>query len=256
MKRYRAFTLAEIIITISIIGALAILTIAIANNSVPNKEMVMLKKAYFLTSRAVNELINDEDFYPETSDDNSQGFAHTMIGPQGTKTREEEAKYHGQTYSGNQKFCGLVATKLNLTGDETINERCAKRISLDEGGNFTTTDGVVWSMPSDPDGSFQKNNNTETIYIDVNGIDNGKNCGDSITDSGINACKEPNDAHDRFAIKISSDGAITVPSEIAREYLRTQKTNKSFIEIKNELEKKHKAKEEQENENENPNPEN
>ena len=237
--KHKAFTLGEVLVTMAVVGVLVAITMPMFSNIVPNKEMVMFKKAYYLTSRAVNELINDEDLYPDAERDiNGQevvGFQHTSL--RATNTSETEATYRGRTYGGegtefpgNQKFCGLFAAKLSIANFNN----CTQRVSLNDGGNFTTTDGIIWSMPVS---DFSAG--PESIFVDVTG--SGRNCGD-IEDVNNDTCgaNKQNIPPDRFEIRVSRDGQITVPNEIAREYLSSPKTNKTFSCIVKEINQKNK----------------
>ena len=219
----RAFTMAELLVTMSIIGVIAAITIPIIRGINPNNEMVMFKKTYFIASRTINELINDEDYYPEADTNVGSGFSHVDLRDVGLP----QATYNGRQYSGASKFCGLFASKLNISGDFDPNVNCNGRRSLDAGGNFETTDGVRWSMPF---GTFA--GGSELILVDVNG-NKQNNCGEA-PDFGGNVCAagvEP----DRFAIRVFRDGRIEVPSAVARRYLTSQNTNKKYSEILEEL---------------------
>ncbi len=230
MKKYRAFTLAEVLIVLAIIAVLAVLVTPMLMNTVPNKEMVMFKKAYATTDRIVNELIHDEDFYPEDPNERLIGFQHTQIGPgmNGTGAREQEASYHGEIVAGDSKFCKLFASKLKLQGER----RCRiGRYSLAAGGTFTTTDGIIWSMPF---GDFSDNGFTEQIAVDVNG-NNPPNCGERFANNQtISKQCEEGEAPDQFTINVARDGRITV-NGIARGYVLSQKTNRRYKEVLDDL---------------------
>ena len=218
----RAFTMAELLVTMSIIGVIAAITIPIIRGINPNNEMMMFKKTYFTASRTINELINDEDYYPEADTPARSGFSHVLLAGEGLP----EATYNGRQYSGASKFCGLFASKLNISGDFNPDVNCNARRNLDAGGNFETTDGVRWSMPV---GNF---GGSELILVDVNG-NKPNNCGEAPVFGG-NVCAG-GVAPDRFAIRVFRDGRMEVPSEVARRYLTSQNTNKTYSEILEEL---------------------
>ena len=215
--KYRAFTLAETLVTLGLIGVIAAICFPIFKDMQPNNEMVMFKKAYYLAARTVNELINDEDFYPDAATVAGSGFSHVFI----VDVASEEAKYKGVEAEGDGKFCILTALRFNLK--EGYN--CGERVALDNGGNFETTDGIVWSMPY---GSFASG--SDFIYVDVNGNDRGDNCGDSEED-GYSKCTDMQKP-DRFPIQVFRDGSMSVTSPIGRTYLSTNKTTKSYQELK------------------------
>ena len=211
MKKKNGFTMAETLLTLAIIGVVAAIVLPALKNTMPNNEMAMFKKAYYNTSRLVSELINDEDFYPDRETPEESGFSNVTIADQ---TGGDEATFHGRTYFGPEKFCGLFGAKIN-----TINEpNCGARVNLDGNGNFRTPDGVVWSMPVSDWG-----NDTEDIYVDVNGINKRPNCTrDDIP--GIVNCPRGT-GPDRFRIIVHRDGRLELVSEIARQYVSSTHVN-------------------------------
>lgn len=61
--RKRGFTLAEVLITLSIIGVVAALTIpSIVNNAAETQNLIALKKQYNVISQAIMNLQNDPNF--------------------------------------------------------------------------------------------------------------------------------------------------------------------------------------------------
>ncbi len=208
MNYKKGFTTAEVVITLGIIGALAVILLPVLIQDRPNQEMIMFKKAYTQLSRAVNELINDDDFYPETeltsNIETNSGFGNNV-----------EVVYHGKKFGGTDndaktKFCKLVAVKLNIRGEEKCDVDAQ---TLANGGHFITSDGIVWLMPiNDFHGSEQE------VTIDVNGSD-GYNCFEG------QSCKEP----DRFTIKVSRQGLITLPNNgIELKYLNSENNTKKY----------------------------
>ena len=222
MKNKYGFTLAEMMVTIGIIGVLAMVMLPAIKNSQPNQEMVLLKKSYYNVSRIVSELINDEDFYPDAEDQDRAGFKNTSISD---LTGGIEATYHGLSFSGNSKFCGLFASKINTSQGGDPRTLCDARVSLNNGGNFSTPDGIIWSMPV---GNFA--GGSEDIYIDVNGTGKGSNCAPrdlAINGNGMRACARGT-APDRFVIRIDRFGAISMPSALERLYSTSTQINKTY----------------------------
>ena len=65
MKRFKSgFTMAETIVTLGIVGVLAVISLTAIHNAKPNEEAVLLRKAYYELNRVVKELVNDDDLYP------------------------------------------------------------------------------------------------------------------------------------------------------------------------------------------------
>ena len=137
----KGYTLAEILVTLAIMGIIAGILFPVVNRKIPNKEMLGFKKAYSSVIRVTNEMINDETLYNERD-----GFADTRT-----------VFYDGHSYGGNSKFCGLLAAKLGA--------------SCDDEGRFTTADGMDWTV-GEADfagGGFSR------ITVDVNGPRFGEN---------------------------------------------------------------------------------
>ena len=221
MKKLRGFTLAETLVTLGIIGVVASVVLPMFVRVRPNEEMIMLRKAYYLASRTINELINDEDFYPDTEDENTSGFSNTNPDP--------PARYHGVVYEGNEKFCGLFAARMNLRGQPDCNTTATFTNGAAPVGNFTTTDGMVWGLPTGNAGNFARGtapagdgtNIAQTITVDVNG-DKRPNCFPG------NGCRNP----DRYRIRVDRWGKIFV-DEPTRRMLTATDMTRSYDELRN-----------------------
>lgn len=193
----KGFTLAEMLITTGLISVLACILLPMLGHIQPNEEMLKFKKAYYLTERAVSELINDDDIYPEP-EDNQLPFLGNTVQP-------ISPEYGDPKYSGLTKFCELFASKLNTISDVTCQEH-----QFADGqapvGTFTTSDQVVWILPVT---TFDNNNTEYNIQLDVNGT-KAPNCV-----YNQDACAKP----DRFTIHIFQDGRVSVDGVMEREYL-------------------------------------
>lgn len=196
-NKLKGFTLAELLLCLAIISVIVTLTFPMVSRVRPNKHKALFKKSYYLTERIVHDLINDPDFYPETS--GFLGFDDTS-----------EVKFNGEAISGEAKFCKLFAKNLNFVG-ESSSPNCTASASFSN-PSFTTTDGVVWVLPYtkfDQTDSYRPNCGgilcnyyrvvplPEIIQIDINGA-TAPNC------FYASSCKDP----DRFKIYVYVDGAV------------------------------------------------
>ena len=200
MKK-RGFTLAEVLITLTVLGILIAITIPVINQLTPNKQKIMFKKAYEVCERVVEELINEEGLYP----DDTLGFIYTT----------DAVTYNGSLYSGTTKFCELFAEKLNISGASSCGA---------SGFDFTTNDGIIWDMPT---GNFTTGG-SQTIIIDVSGgtteTQTRKNPNCRCTNPPT--CTGCSENADQFQIYIWNDGRVTVDDTAKEaEYLNSTVIN-------------------------------
>lgn len=193
----KGFTLAEVIVTLGIIGVTVAIVLPIINSVRPNEELVMLKKAYYKLTNNVNDLISDEDLYPEV---NNTAFSHL--------SNTSRVSFRNQDYgadipenagpnelaaaeaAGQAKFCGLLAAKMGST--------CVN-------GTFTDRDGMVWTVPNTDFNRGQQAPGSVQITVDVNGPDRGRNCTDArIRPIRAAACAEP----DTFNLTVNRFGRV------------------------------------------------
>lgn len=228
--KYKGFTVAEILITMAIIGFIAAIVLPTLKDAQANKEMIMFKKVLYQTSNVVNELINDDNLYPDSENPLYAGLAHVYLTMYNNFANE--AKFRGQTYGGSgnagkYKFCGLFAAKMSLKTSAVCNDEK----TFANKGNFTTSDGVVWRMPISDFGSGTSESGENTIEVDVNGVGKGKDCFEGETN-----CTEP----DRFRILVNRWGKISLPEKsknnaykaIEKKYATEKQTNKKYKDLK------------------------
>ncbi|MBO6087691.1 type II secretion system protein [bacterium] len=204
LKNKNGFTLAEVMVTLVVLGVLASIVLPTISKARPNKNKAMFKKAYYVAERIVYELVNDDDLYPSSS--NTSGLDNTreviyLNQQYGSDTDDEDNK--------KKKFCELFARKVNTTTDTP--SCTADNAAFTGVPSFVTTDGVAWYMP------YSKFDSTQTIYVDVNGEEQ-PNCSNGY-ESYVD-CPNP----DRFSIKVKADGKLFVEGPKEQEYLSTNNT--------------------------------
>lgn len=116
------FSLAEVLITLALLGVIGAILFPVISKTPPNMEMVLYKKAFSTVGRAAEELLSDEALYPR--------------GNQLGLNDNSGVRYMGRIYSGNTKFCGLLAAKLDAMSIDGANI-CP---------TFRTQDGVHYSV--------------------------------------------------------------------------------------------------------------
>ena len=180
-KVNKAFTVAELVIVIAVIGFLAVIILSSLSNVVPNKEKALFKKAYEVTERTVSELVNDESFY--AYDPERIGFLNEDV---------VKIPNTGADTVAASKFCELFAYKLNTFDVE---------VALEAGETvckFNTTDGIRWEVP----GQFT----ASTPALPVTSIEIKIDVNDESLPN-----KDTDDDRDRFKIVVASDGGVSVP---------------------------------------------
>lgn len=170
--KYKGFTLAEVLITLTVIGVLAAILTPVLQNAVPDPNIALFRKAYNIVVTAVTDMINDEESYPSnvlgsttnpTMSNVPVGFYNLNI--VGTLVPAFLQATDGTQYPPN-KFCYLFSQEINTIG----NEICP---TLYGNGTFSTRNGMSWTIvdPGNQPHQFPLDGNlfTTRIVVDVNG---------------------------------------------------------------------------------------
>lgn len=205
----KGFTLAETLITLTLIAVLATITLPIIKRYSPNKPHLLFRKVYYTASNIISELVNDYEIYPE------------IAGGVGYLANTETIPYQGGNYGGDTKFCELFLSRLNTIEEnpDASGKVCVARTFSNgtvSDGQFTTADGVIWILPittfttTTGGESPVTSASTGVISVDINGTE-GPNCTES------EACTSP----DRFNLTLHHNGKLVVNGETAKYYLKT-----------------------------------
>lgn len=227
-----AMTVAEVLITIGVIGVIAAIVIPVLIRSVPSRNETKMKKMTYVIEQVVTQLFNDDVMYPRHPNSFDEGFQNT-----------EKVTINGTTYGGSitsaiadekknakEKFCKLFATKFNVSGDVRCQSDDSSAIAKRDdasvnavGGyasgthgvipTFTSVDGVEWYLYTLPSEETAKpfDIGYEKLVIDVNGpevpncIEGGK--GADATGHEVAACTAKQ--ADRFVYYIKANGTVT-----------------------------------------------
>lgn len=160
----KAFTLAEALIALCIIGVIVALLLRTLNRVTPNKEKVMFVKAYHALEQVVADTINDPNKYDqEFGATVNADFRTAPLSPNGTASPTVHVQGQTITVTAGNALCAYAGEKLNIVG----NFNCTGT-SFDS-PNFMTTNGVTWwSM-----GGAIAEGAPKEISIDVNGKEEG-----------------------------------------------------------------------------------
>lgn len=201
-----AFTLAELLVALAVIGILIAILMPLIMNIMPNQKVMMAKRANYTIESVVSNLLNDSACYPDEDDRvglaNGWGYADCDLwggneNP-GTITTEGNPA---------EKFATLFKEQLQLVKDSFTSANGAWK--------FKTKDGMSWVIQHTSEPWQSANNNHPktpgyiTIAVDVNG-DDVPNVGDSqyctIMDNASNdaSAKE----HDVAMFYVYADGRV------------------------------------------------
>ncbi len=188
---FKAFTLAEIMIVLTIIGVITAILLPIAINSSPDENVMKFKKGNNTLGTVIRELVNSDKYYAN---------GDLGIKPDGTLidgTHEGDYKYFCQTFADivtakniNCRDNAVSSMKYSYTafGCMPSGEYCGEnaKTELDEickelnqtnNAEITTSDGIIYYLTS-PRTTFGASQYTMCINSQ----------GDEITDDIINSC--------------------------------------------------------------------
>ena len=225
----RAFTLAETLITLSIIGIVTALILPHVAKSTPDEMKMRYLKAYDGLSDTVQSIISDNDIYNPIYNNNEHeiGSGRALVYyvqnyPLYNYSHPTDERY--RSYSFNTKFCSLLrdimrdrdAASSACNGARTEND------NFDNNYNFETVNGMAWFVPAsvatDPqpgiNGSFYN-----AVIVDLNGVGNGK---------GPNAeynVGNPQVIPDRYKFYINAKGKIFPADPYGQLYIATRRSS-------------------------------
>lgn len=219
----KAFTLAEVLVTLGIIGIISALTLPAINTLMPDKNKTLYLKTYDTITNNIKELANNSRLYsvckdPEDADNNISCQTHPLL----NTNKPIDTRFDDVKYSGDTKLCNLLAYMFNISdtscsntvynfNSEDFTEHFRDNLS------FTTQNGMQWEISPQIATSSDSTASTAIfqtdIYVDING-NAEPNC---IYDN--ENCKNP----DRFRFMVAADGSVYPADAIGRKYLETRK---------------------------------
>lgn len=202
MKDKKGFTLAEVMITLGILGVLAAIIIPAVANVSPDVSRVMFKKAYSTLEKTVSNMINDDTSYPSemtgTTTDTGRSVAQGL--------------YYDTDVSGISKFCSLFSQSVNTVGNVDCTMTGASAAATPA---FTTSDGIDWYLLGTTLSHDVPlaDNTYKLIVVDVNGSKK-PNCGEESTTPCTGST-----IPDRYQIGVRYDGKLRVTGTTAQNIL-------------------------------------
>lgn len=208
MKK-KAFTLAETLITLLIIGIISALMLPAVNKAKPDEVKVKYLRTYSALEKTILSLINNPKIYPIVDNDNNRDHMRTPLSNLSAVNYDE---IHIQADDAS-KLCQLLAHSFNAPNNQCRNQNAIQFNNSQDSPNwsFRTADGIQMFVSD-----YDSQNNRAQIVFDINGAQ-GNNC---IYDSNnANACPNP----DRFSVYILSDGTIQAEDGAGITYLEQRR---------------------------------
>ena len=180
MNKMKAFTLTESLIMIAIVGVIATITMVSLAGLKPNKDKMLLQKAYKATMSAVAELTNDPVAYPPLKSAMNQDvvfslnkqktFAQLMCLTDKTRMNADGMIYNEATTNCNHLYTAPITNPLTftITGTFTFTPPST---TTDKGGSSTNSEAIGGNTGVSVGGS---NNNGGFVLPDVGTASTGK----------------------------------------------------------------------------------
>ena len=226
----KAFTLAEVLITLGIIGVIAALIVPAISNVKPDKNKTAYLQVYDTISSTVNSLAHNSKIYPTCKDLNEVDNVNCDQNPLFNTNLPIEPRYRNNRYSGDKKLCSLMATSLGIS-DADIDAGCTDTVYAFNAANYTngfanpsfvTKNGMRWrispAVASSSDGTV--GTYQTDIYVDIDATNNDTPNGDRSCIYDQNNCTEP----DIFKFMVSANGEVTPADPMGREYIQGRKS--------------------------------
>ena len=189
----KAFTLAELLIALGVVGVLAAILMPIVHHIAPNQDTVMVKRVFFMTQNVVADLINDSACYPDKTGNIGSDKAFGFDDKYGYEdcTLWSSESYISGGGSANNKFLTLFKDKVDGEGSLTA---------------FETKEGVKWTVGTKQfDQTIgDKPDKYLELKADVNGDDDNSDC-------------------TVFTMKIYVDGKIEIVEQCAIDAVKITK---------------------------------
>ena len=212
MKK-KGMTLAEILITLVILGILSAVIIPAANHAKPNETKVAFLKNYDALTQTISEITSNSRIFPVCQG----GFCFEDYPLLNTAEYNRNGLRFAQ---GNGKFCRVLAYQFDAQNPNCSDNDLAAnaRVARNNNWSFTTRTGESYRVLTRR-GQVDLNGGEfiSEILVDVNGTQKGDNCIYS------DACQNP----DTFRFWVTGDGEITAGDRAAEYYLRTRSNLKT-----------------------------
>ena len=214
MKKF-GYTLAEILIAITIIGVMTAVMLPLVNNTKPDKTKVMYLKTHDSLVEILNNVTYNSQIFAVSTQSGGQTYDISKCPLFDTAERTINGNNEEilATQGGNDKLCSVVAASFGVDPDD---DSCSDNAAYSDANfltnlSFTNNYGIQFKFIVNTIDVANGVYPTE-IYVDVDGA-NGNNC---IYDE--DTCQRP----DRFIFLVSPTGHLIPADEMGQAYLQTR----------------------------------
>ena len=183
LRKKSGFTLAEVLITLAIIGVVAALTIPTLMSNIQTEQFrVGLKKSYSTLTQAVNGIYADNSAIDTSTADNFVNELATRISIQKTGTwgviTTLPANFNYHCYKNNSGTCADILKRPNMNGNKAFitNDGVlfifGNDVWSNNSGLYPNCDGTNWHAKINPADTLGQNNVCASFFVDLNGDKN------------------------------------------------------------------------------------
>ncbi len=228
--KLKAFTLAEAVITLSLLAVIAAILIPAATNITPSNVKTPFRNAYNITSTTVDNLINNEILYPSSELISSdipipKGFFYDTTGTKHTMSGANISVYSETNdlaweYEALTKNCKCTKGKKLLKAFCcSMNVTAADCQADDKKCEYTTNNGMTWTITYDTNCTSANRDTTPIMAVEVD----------------VNGTGKPNSASgdrpDKYKFDVYYNGRVELNSSyasynMARTFLENSLNNK------------------------------
>ena len=206
------FTLTEILITMSIVGIVAAISLPALNRAIPDSNKAKVLKAYNTITNINQKLLNDPRLYPGEADCDVHVNGFRCVGVPIEWRNLVTERYHNNALDGAitnnafrnmRKYINLFAMNLEISNIPISRNLFANSTNA---ANFFTEDGLQWFFLTEPHLGATI---SYTITIDTKTTDD---------DCTYDTCTSPEKA-DRFRFLVDQFGQVTGDDPLTKAYL-------------------------------------